>query len=179
MAAFACEACGAPVSGEDGCPAHPGARLLDLEVPANADYAASLQALRVGRWSRVIRGGGLVLMLGFLLSDAVAPLAKGIAVASACVAGLLLYSGAFGANVYQRITGLTPPGDGFGAHRATIRWAGLVPLWGALVGLLAWSEMMPDLGSAVFLATFATAFVIQWIRAVFGSRFDADAPRDP
>ena len=63
--------------------------------------------------------------------------------------------------------------------RATIQWVGGVPLWFALVGLFEWSGLVPDLGTAVFLATVATALVVQWLRAVFGSRFDADPPRDP
>jgi hypothetical protein len=70
----ACDRCGRTLAAEARCPQHPGARLLDLRNPDNAEWQAELLLLRRDRWRRLASfatvGGlalaGLVLLTLFL-----------------------------------------------------------------------------------------------------------------
>jgi hypothetical protein len=66
-----CEHCLRPVTVQGGCSKHPGAGILDLRHPEDADYAVSVSTVRSGgrgrRWTTVGWLGVAALMGGFLM----------------------------------------------------------------------------------------------------------------
>ena len=119
----ACESCGRPTTGARACRTHPGARLLDLRVPEDAAWAASMRGLiRQRRTRALVLGGavgltvllGLVLMAGVGETRAVAAYKRDssvevVIVLGALVAAVSVVAGRIGRDALRAVSGRPPP----------------------------------------------------------------------
>lgn len=169
----ACETCGRDTTGRDGCPKHPGARLLDLRDPEDAAWADSVRGLQRDRRKRILGlvGAvsvtallGMVLMAGVAETNAVAAYSRDASVEAVIVLGAFAIAVAtvvwrVGNDAFRAVTGRDTTADAYALRRAR----GIRAVVAAVGGLFVWTGV-----NMVLEVLAGDVGMLGWVLALLG-----------